>query len=50
METLKYRVIKNRKQYAEYCKILEGLVTGNEKSKTTKDEIELITLLIEKWD
>jgi hypothetical protein len=26
---------------------LEGLVTGNEKSKTTKDEIELITLLIE---
>lgn len=50
METLKYRVIKNKKQYSEYCNILEELVTSNSKSKVTKDEIELLTLLIEKWD
>ena len=50
METLKYSVIKNKRQYAAYCKSLEELATGNTKSKATKDEIELLTLLIEKWD
>lgn len=50
METLKYSVIKSKRQYAAYCKSLEELVTGNDKSKGVKDEIELLTLLIEKWD
>ena len=50
METLKYRVIKSKKQYAEYCTTLQTLVTGNDKSKVTKDAVELLTLLIEKWD
>lgn len=50
METLKYSVIKSKRQYAAYCKSLEELVTGNDKSKALKDEIELLTLLIEKWD
>ena len=50
METLKYSVIKSKRQYTAYCKSLEDLATGNNKSKATKDEIELLTLLIEKWD
>jgi HTH-type transcriptional regulator / antitoxin HigA len=48
METLKYTVIKNVEQYKKYCDILEGLIIrGN---KASKDEIDLLTLLIEKWD
>ena len=50
METLKYKVIKNKRQYAAYCKSLEELATSNNKSKAVKDEVELLTLLIEKWD
>jgi HTH-type transcriptional regulator/antitoxin HigA len=50
METLKYSIIKSKKQYAAYCKSLEELATSNNKSKAVKDEIELLTLLIEKWD
>ena len=50
METLKYSVIKSKRQYAAYCKSLEELVINTNKSKTAKDEIELLTLLIEKWD
>ncbi len=50
MEILKYRVIANKKQYKEYCNILEQLVCSDVKDKNTKDEIALLTLLIEKWD
>lgn len=50
METLKYRVIRNKTQYKEYCTILEQLVFSNPKDKNIKDEIDLLTLLIEKWD
>lgn len=50
METLKYRVIANKNQYKEYCNILEQLVFSGAKDKNTKDEIALLTLLIEKWD
>lgn len=50
METLKYKVITSEKQYDNYCKILEGLVFNNKKSKQVKDEIALLTLLIEKYD
>lgn len=50
METLIYKVIKSKRQYAEYCNILEKLVTGSDKKKATKDEVELLTVLIEKWD
>mgnify|MGYP000648256657 CR=1 FL=1 len=45
---LKYKIIKSNRQYTKYCKILEELVFKNRKSD--EDEIELITLLIEKWD
>ena len=50
METLKYKVIKNKSQYANYCKSLGEFVVSSTTSKATKDEIELLTLLIEKWD
>lgn len=48
MEKLKYTVIKDVEQYKKYCDILEELILNENKS--TKDEIELLTLLIEKWD
>jgi HTH-type transcriptional regulator/antitoxin HigA len=48
MKTLKYTIIKTEEQYNTYCKILEELMTGNKVAFS--DEIELLTLLIEKWD
>ena len=50
MAELKYKVIKNKTQYREYCNILEELVLSSSKSKAVKEEIDLLTLLIEKWD
>lgn len=48
MATLKYTVIKSKSQYRDYCKLLENLLES--KSKNLKDEIELLTALIEIWD
>lgn len=51
MEALKYKVIKTEKQYDEYCKILHDLdISNKRKSKRVEDEIELLTVLIEKYD
>lgn len=50
MKSLKYRVITNKTQYREYCAVLEGLVFSKSKDRNVKDEIALLTLLIEKWD
>ncbi|MBL1212131.1 MAG: helix-turn-helix domain-containing protein [Ignavibacteriae bacterium] len=48
MEKLKYTVIKNKIQYDEYCNIIEELVSkGDERFS---DEIDLLTILVEKWD
>lgn len=49
METLKYKIIKSETQYWEYCNILEALV-GEKENERVEDEIELLTVLIEKWD
>ena len=46
MKTLKFTIIKSQKQYDKYCDILEGLVI--EDNQKLQDEIELLTLLIEK--
>lgn len=43
---LTYKIIKTELQYNEYCRILEQLAVDG----TNLDEIELLTLLIEKWD
>ncbi|MEP6610978.1 MAG: helix-turn-helix domain-containing protein [Mucilaginibacter sp.] len=46
--TLKYTIIKNREQYNEYCAQLDAvLMQGGE---VFQDEIDLLTLLIEKYD
>ena len=50
MEALKYKLIKSKPQYCDYCEILENLVSASPKKKAVKEEIELLTLLIEKWD
>lgn len=51
MEPLKYKVIKTKKQYYEYCNLVEKI--SCEKKKHTVEEIELMELLvvlIEKYD
>jgi HTH-type transcriptional regulator/antitoxin HigA len=50
MKTLKYKVITNKSQYKEYSNVLEQLVFSGSKERNTRDEIALLTLLIEKWD
>jgi len=49
METLKYKVIKTEEQYWQYCNLLETLLDQNNNGEQ-EEEIELLTLLIEKWD
>ena len=50
METLQYKIIKTDAQYNRYCNALEALVDSGKKNKAVQDEIELLTLLIEKYD
>lgn len=50
MEPLLYRVIKTEKQYFEYCNVLEELLNLKKKNRKHEDAIELLTVLIEKWD
>ena len=45
---LKYTVIKSKKQYDKYCNILEEIISAE--NDIFSDEIELLTILIEKWD
>jgi len=48
MENLKYTIVKDTEQYNEYCDKLEKLLTKDD--SRFQDEIDLLTLLIEKWD
>jgi HTH-type transcriptional regulator / antitoxin HigA len=50
MSTLKYTVIKSKQQYDDYCRDLEKLLESNDDQEDLRDETELLTLLIEKWD
>ena len=50
MSQLKYKVISSKRQYKEYCDILEQLVFTDKKNKQIEDEIDLLTLLIETFD
>jgi HTH-type transcriptional regulator/antitoxin HigA len=50
MEQLKYKIIRSKSQYNEYSKKLEDLVFSSTRNREMKDEIDLLTLLIEKWD
>ena len=48
METLKYKIIKDKEQYKQYCDIIEDLIVSEKREYN--DDIELLTLLVEKWD
>lgn len=50
MEALKYKIIKTESQYLKYCNTLEEILERGKKTNAAKDEIELLTLLIEKYD
>jgi HTH-type transcriptional regulator/antitoxin HigA len=50
MAKLKYKVVTSKTQYKEYTDTLEELIFSGYKDRDTKDEIALLTLLIEKWD
>jgi len=45
-----YKVIKTTTQYKQYCSLLEALVVSGKKTRVVQDEIELLNLLIEKYD
>ena len=45
---LTYKVIKTKEQYYEYCALLEEFVMNDDASKA--DDIELLHVLIDKWD
>ncbi|SEP42205.1 type II toxin-antitoxin system HigA family antitoxin [Mucilaginibacter sp. OK283] len=46
---MKYTIIKNKPQYAQYCDRLETLLM-EANTDALQDEIDLLTLLIEKYD
>ncbi len=48
MATFKYKVITSKAQYRNYGDALEQLVFSCSKDRDTKDEIALLTLLVEK--
>jgi HTH-type transcriptional regulator/antitoxin HigA len=49
MSSLKYTIIKTRKQYDEYCLKLTKL-DGAQPSKAVDDEMALLELLIDTWE
>lgn len=50
MDNIPYKIIKTAAQYKRYCDILEKLVESGKKTRAVRDEIELLQLLIEKYD
>lgn len=50
MEALKYKVIKSREQYNEYCQRVEQLAFQDTITPEVEEEMELLTVLIEKYD
>lgn len=47
---LKYKVIRSAQQYNEYSGILSKLLSARVKTKALREEIELVTLLIDHWE
>lgn len=50
MIALKYTVIKTEEQYDEYCRRMEELDDLCSNDPAVEDEIDLIYVLIQKWD
>jgi HTH-type transcriptional regulator / antitoxin HigA len=47
---LQYTLIKSEKQYFKYCDEVEALLELKKRTKEQEDLIDLLTLLIEKYD
>jgi HTH-type transcriptional regulator / antitoxin HigA len=47
---MKYKIITSLRQYYNYCDSLEELLTKPKTTKEEKEEIDLLTLLIENYD
>jgi HTH-type transcriptional regulator/antitoxin HigA len=50
MEILKYKLIKSENQYKSYCDQLDILLRLKGTTSMIDDEIDLLTVLIEKWE
>ena len=50
MEALKYKIIKTKEQYFDYCNELEQLLASEVRDERSVELTELLTCLIEKWD
>lgn len=50
MRLIQYKIIKTKTQYRQYCDKLEKLIEAGKKSRVMLDEIELLNLLIDKYD
>src|SRR5678815_4036334 len=50
MKPLKYKVIKGKSQYKEYCDILEELKSKKPEKKKARDYIDLLSLLTRTWE
>jgi len=50
MDTLPFKVIKTSKQYYKYCDLVWEMLHLEKKTKYDEDVIELLTVLIEKYD
>ena len=50
MKELLYKVIKNDLQYRLYCSRLEGLIKQPLKKQYQNDEIDLLTVLVERYE
>jgi HTH-type transcriptional regulator/antitoxin HigA len=47
---LQYTLIKSEKQYFKYCDEVEALLELKKRTKDQEDTLDLLTLLIEKYD
>ena len=50
MDTLQFKVIKTTKQYFKYCDLVEELTFKEKRTKYDDDVIDLLIVLIKKWD
>jgi HTH-type transcriptional regulator / antitoxin HigA len=50
MEALVYTVISSQNQYREYCERLAHLIKVKNKTRVELDTIDLLSLLIKRWD
>jgi len=50
MKVLQYKIIRSETQYRDYCNRVEDLVIQESNNPEVEEEIDLLALLIEKWD